>query len=131
LTQETVDLKQEKERQQSLLALLRDPATRAVMLSGLKPAPDAKATVLWHTTAGGILVAQGLPPAPEGKAYELWVTAGKGAPQPAGIFTVDAKGVGSLRVAPIQGAVDTFAVTLEPSPGVAAPTGAIYLAGRL
>jgi len=131
LTQETADLKQETERQQALLALLRDPATQAVMLSGLKPAPDARATVLWHATAGGILVARGLPPAPEGKAYALWVTAGKGAPAPAGLFTVNAKGVGSLRVAPIQGVVDTFAVTLEASAGVAAPTGASYLAGKL
>jgi len=133
LAQEAAALKQETERQQSLVALLRDPATQVVTLSGLQPAPGAKARMLWHTTAGGLLVAQGLPPASEGKAYELWAIAGAGAPQPAGVFTVDAKGVGSLRVAPIQaaGAVDTFAVTLEPAAGVPAPTGAMYLAGRL
>lgn len=133
LAQEAAALKQETERQQSLVALLRDPATQVVSLSGLEPAPGAKARMLWHATAGGLLVAQGLPPAPEGKAYELWAIAGAGAPTPAGVFTVDAKGVGSLRVAPIRaaGAVDTFAVTLEPSAGVAAPTGAMYLAGKL
>ncbi len=133
LAQETAALKQKTERQQSLVALLRDPATQVAALLGLAPAPGAKATVLWHATAGGLLVARGLPPAPEGKAYELWATAGAGAPQPAGVFTVDAKGVGSLRVAPIQeaGAVDTFAVTLEPVAGVLAPTGAMYLAGKL
>jgi anti-sigma-K factor RskA len=133
LAQEAVALKQETERQQSLVVLLRDPATQVVTLSGLEPAPGAKARLLWHATAGGLLVAQGLPPAPEGKAYELWATDGAGAPQPAGVFTVDAKGVGSLRVAPIQaaGAVDTFAVTLEPAAGVLAPTGPMYLAGKL
>lgn len=133
LIQEQAALSQELERQQSLVALLRDPATQVVALSGLEPAPGAKARMLWHATAGGLLVAQGLPPAPEGKAYELWAIAGKGAPQPAGVFTVDVRGVGSLRVAPIQaaGAVDTFAVTLEPAAGVAAPTGAMYLAGKL
>jgi len=133
LAQEAAALKQETERQQSLVALLRDPATQVVTLSGLVPSPGAKARMLWHATAGGLLVAQGLPPAPEGKAYELWAIAGKAAPVPAGVFTVDAKGVGSLRVAPIQaaGAVDTFAVTLEPAAGVAAPTGAMYLAGKL
>ncbi len=133
LTQEAAALKQEAERQQSVIALLRDPATQVVALSGLEPAPGAKARMLWHATAGGLLVAQGLPPAPEGKAYELWAIAGKGAPQPAGVFTVDAKGIGGLRVAPIPaaGAVDTFAVTLEPAGGVPAPTGAMYLAGRL
>ncbi|MDO8476624.1 MAG: anti-sigma factor [Candidatus Rokubacteria bacterium] len=133
LAHEAAALKQETARQQSLLALLRDPATQVVALSGLEPARGAKARMLWHATAGGLLVAQGLPPAPEGKAYELWAIAGTGAPQPAGVFTVDARGVGSLRVAPIQaaGTVDTFAVTLEPAAGVPAPTGAMYLAGKL
>jgi len=133
LAREAAALKQEAERQQSMVALLRDPATQLVALSGLEPAPGAKARMLWHATAGGLLVAQGLPPAPEGKAYELWAIAGGGAPQPAGVFTVDAKGVGSLRVVPIQaaGAVDTFAVTLEPAGGVPAPTGAMYLTGKL
>lgn len=133
LAHEAAALKQETERQQSLVALLRDPATQVVALSGLEPARGAKARMLWHATAGGLLVAQGLPPAPEGKAYELWAIAGAGAPQPAGVFTVDAKGFGSLRVAPLQaaGAVDTFAVTLEPAAGVPAPTGAMYLAGKL
>jgi len=133
LAQEAAALRQEAERQQPLVALLRDPATQVVALSGLEPAPGAKARMLWHATAGGLLVAHGLPPVPEGKAYELWAIAGKGAPMPAGVFTVDAKGVGSLRVAPIQaaGAVDTFAVTLEPAAGVPAPTGAMYLAGKL
>jgi anti-sigma-K factor RskA len=89
--------------------------------------------MLWHETAGGLLIAQGLPPAPEGKAYELWAIAGKNAPVPAGVFTVDATGAGSLRVPPIrmEGTVDTFAVTLEPAGGVAAPTGAMCLAGKL
>jgi anti-sigma-K factor RskA len=133
LAREAAALRQEAARQQPLVALLRDPATQVVALSGLEPAPSAKARVLWHATAGGLLVAQGLPPAPEGKAYELWAISGRNAPVPAGVFTVDAKGVGSLRVAPLQagGAVDTFAVTLEPAAGVPAPTGAMYLAGKL
>ncbi len=37
-----------------------------------------------------LAAAQGLPPAPVGKAYELWAIAGRGAPQPSGLFTVDA-----------------------------------------
>jgi anti-sigma-K factor RskA len=133
LTQEAAVLKQESERQESLVALLRDPATQVVTLSGLAPSPGAKARMLWHATAGGLLVAQGLPPAAEGKAYELWAIAGKAAPVPAGVFSVDATGVGSLRVAPLPagGTVDTFAVTLEPVAGVPAPTGAMYLLGKL
>lgn len=130
LAQEAAALKQETERQQSLVALLRDPATRVVTLSGSEPAPNATARMFWHATAGGLLVARGLPPAPGGKAYALWAMAGKNATAPAGVFTVDARGVGSLRVAPMPagGAVDTFSVTLEPAGGAPAPTGATYLA---
>jgi len=133
LAQEQTLLKQELGRQETLLTILRNPATRVVALSGLPPAPEAKARILWHATAGGVLVAQGLPPAPEGKTYVLWAIAGKGAPVPAGVFAVDAKGVGSLRVAPLQSGevLDAFAVTLEPAGGVPAPTGSMYLVGKL
>jgi hypothetical protein len=46
---------------------------------------------------------------------------------------VDARGVGSLRVAPLRSGTppDTFAVTLEPADGVTAPTGSMYLVGKL
>jgi anti-sigma-K factor RskA len=133
LAQEQALLRQELARQEALVTILQDPATRIIALSGLAPAPEARGRMLWHATAGGLLVAQGLPPAPEGKAYELWAIAGKGAPVAAGVFAVDAKGAGSLRVAPLQAgeALDTFAVTLEPAGGVPAPTGSMYLVGKL
>jgi hypothetical protein len=133
LAREQALLKEELTRQEELVTILQDPATRVVALSGLPPAPEAKARILWHATAGGLLVAQGLPPAPAGKAYELWAIAGTGAPVPAGVFAVDARGVGSLRVAPLRsgGPPDTFAVTLEPAGGVVAPTGSMYLVGKL
>jgi anti-sigma-K factor RskA len=103
-----------------------------VALSGLAPSPAARARMLWHEKAGGIFVAAGLPPAPAGKAYQLWAIAGQGAPVSAGVFAVDARGTGSLRVPPLAGVgrVDVFAVTLEPEGGVAAPTGTMYLAGK-
>ena len=72
-----------------------------------------------------------LPPPPAGKVYELWAIAG-GKPLPAGLFTVDAEGKGSLAVAPLAGVatVEVFAVTLEPAEGVQSPTGAMYLASK-
>jgi anti-sigma-K factor RskA len=132
LVQEQELLKRDLARQETLVTILKDPATRVITLSGLPPAPEAKARILWHAAAGGLLVAQGLPPAPEGKAYELWAIARKGVPVPAGVFAVDAKGVGSLRVAPLQAGetLDTFAVTLEPAGGVPVPTGSMYLVGK-
>lgn len=125
-------LKAELDRQASVLAILRDPATQMVALSGQSPSPGAHARMLWHEKAGGLLVAAGLPAPPAGKAYQLWAIAGTSAPVPAGVFTVDPKGTGSLRVPPLPGVsrVDLFAVTLEPEGGVPAPTGAMYLAGK-
>ena len=132
LGQEARTLRGELDRQASVLAILRDPATQMVALSGQTPSPGAHARVLWHEKAGGLLVAAGLPAPPPGKAYQLWAIAGKSAPVSAGIFTVDPKGIGSLRMPPLPGVshVDVFAVTLEPEGGVPAPTGAMYLAGK-
>ncbi|MBI4628388.1 MAG: anti-sigma factor [Candidatus Rokubacteria bacterium] len=113
----------------SAVELLRDPATQVVSLRGLGPSAAATGRVVWHAVAGGHLVVANLPRAPEGKAYELW-TIGEGAPQPAGLFQVDAQGRGSRRVEPVAGGapVKVFAVTLEPEGGVPAPTGPMVLA---
>ncbi len=117
LQQEAAAIKEELDRQQAIMTLLQDPATRFVSLGALEP-------------AGGV---RGMPPSPAGKAYELWAIPPGGSPIPAGVFTVDAKGTASLRVSPVAPGteVETFAVTLEPASGVLAPTGAMYLAGKL
>ncbi len=132
LAREAASLKAEIEREQQFIAMLRDPATEIVALSGLEPAPSARARMIWNEHDGGLLVAAGLPPAPEGKTYQLWAIAGKNPPVPAGVFTVDARGAGSLRVPPLSGVrkVDVFAVTLEPAGGLPAPSGQMYLAGK-
>jgi hypothetical protein len=109
--------------------LLRDPATRVVDLHGAGPSPEASARMIWHEKAGGQLFVANLPPAPAGKAYELW-TLGGAAPQAAGTFQVDASGRATHRVEPAGGPASKFAVTLEPEPGVTAPTGPIVLASR-
>jgi anti-sigma-K factor RskA len=132
LAQETRELRAELERQQSVLALVRDPTAQIVSLAGLEPAPGARARVIWNPPSGGLLVATGLPSPPAGKTYQLWAIVGNKPPVPAGLLEVDARGAGSLRVPPLRGveAVDVFAVTLEPGGGVPAPTGPMYLAGK-
>ena len=132
LAREAVVLKAESERARRLLAMLGDPGTDIVALSGREPAPAARARMIWNAPVGGLLVAAGLPPAPAGKAYQLWAIVGKSPPVSAGVFTVDAKGTGSLRVPPLTGVgkVDVFAVTLEPAGGLPAPSGQMYLAGK-
>ena len=94
--------------------------------------PSAKARMIWNAREGGLLIAAGLPSPPEGKTYQLWAIAGQNAPVSAGVFGVDARGAGSLQVSPLPGVdkVTVFAVTLEPAGGVAAPSGAMVLAGK-
>jgi len=132
LQREAAALRTELDRQQAILGILRDPATQVVALEGLKPSPEAKGRVMWHEQAGGLFVASGLPPVQEGKTYQLWAIAGRNPPVPAGVFNVDPSGTGSLRVAPLPGVsrVDVFAVTLEPTGGLPAPSGEMYLAGK-
>jgi len=115
----------------SAAELLRDPATQIVALRGVGPSPQATGRVVWHAVNGGHLFVANLPAPPPGKAYELW-TIGDAAPQPAGVFQVDAQGRGSHRVAPVEGGtpVKVFAVTLEPAGGVPAPTGPMVLASK-
>lgn len=132
LASDAEQLKAELRSQQTVIAILRDPATQVVALAGQAPAPTARARMMWHATAGGIFVAAGLPEAPAGKAYQLWAIAGTNAPVSAGVFSVDASGTGSLSVQPLPGVatVNAFAVTLEPAGGLPAPSGAMYLLGK-
>lgn len=132
LAEETRALRAENERQQAILALVRDPGAQVVTLAGLEPAPSARARMIWNAPKGGLLLTAGLPPAPPGKAYQLWAIAGTNAPVSAGVFEVGADGTASVGVPPLSGVdkVDVFAVTLEPAGGVPAPTGQMYLAGK-
>jgi anti-sigma-K factor RskA len=109
--------------------LLRDPQTQVVTLRGLGPSPEATGRVIWHPVNGGYAFVANLPAVPTGKAYELW-TIDDAAPQPAGVFQVDASGRGAHRILPVVGGkpVKVFAVTLETEAGVPAPTGPMVLA---
>jgi anti-sigma-K factor RskA len=131
LAREATALRDELGRQQGLVAILRDPTTQVVTLAGQAASPEARGRMLWHVKAGGLLVSTGLPAPPPGKTYQLWAIA-DAKPIPAGVFSVDAAGTASLRVAPLPGVsrVDAFAVTLEPAGGLPAPSGPMYLIGK-
>jgi anti-sigma-K factor RskA len=129
LAGEVAGLRAERAQAQAVIDLLRDPATRLVVLQGAEPSPAAMARVIWHETAGGWIMVAKLPPAQPGKTYELWTFSG-GRPSPAGVFDVDASGSATMRIKATGGPVEGFAVTLEPAGGVPAPTGPIVLAAR-
>jgi anti-sigma-K factor RskA len=117
--------------QAALQDMLGDARTQVVALAAQAAAPGAGGRVLANPeTRRAVLLASGLGRAPEGKTYEVWVIAG-GAPVPSGLFEVDAQGraVAELPWLEQTAAVKTFAVTLEPAGGTAAPTGPMVLAG--
>ncbi len=126
---ELAALRQRMVAEREVIELLRDPATRVVVLAGLEAAPKARGRVVWSEATGGQLVVSDLPPAPAGKAYELWTIRG-GAPRPAGVFQVDRAGEAVVSIPKVEGGVDVFAVTLEPAAGVPSPTGPMVLASR-
>jgi anti-sigma-K factor RskA len=100
-------------------------------LHGTEAAPGARAKIAYDPNTGrAMLMADNLPPAPAGKAYQLWFISGN-KPLPGAVFTPDARGHAEVRdQAPAEGRDATiFAVTLEPSSGVTAPTGDKYLLG--
>lgn len=120
-------------REVAFRELVAHRESRQTLLAGLAPAPSAVARVVWNPdTREAVLLAAGLQPAPEGKVYEAWVIAG-GAPVPAGTFQVDASGKAVLRLPTVDEtrSVKTFAVTIEPAGGTAAPTGPMVLAGAV
>jgi anti-sigma-K factor RskA len=103
-------------------------------LNGLGPGQSASAKVALDPQTGrAMLFAYNLPPAPAGKAYQLWFISDIKHPVPGGVFNPDAQGRAVLRdQAPEAGrSAAVFAVTLEPSGGVAAPTGEKYLLSPL
>ena len=104
---------------------------RILQLGGKEPQPAARAKVFWSPRAKrGVLVAGNLQPLPAGKQYELWVFS-NGKPVPAGVFDADLQGRALVESPelPSVDAAQNFAVTVEPTGGVPAPTGPIVLVG--
>ena len=113
------------------LPIVASPVARSIVLAGLPPAPRAGGTtVVDPRTGAALFYAHALPAPAPGKTYELWyITAG--GPVAAGVFDVDAKGDGALRIeeVPDPELVLAWAVTLEPAGGVPQPTGEMVLKG--
>jgi len=111
---------------------LRDPSVQLALLTGMQPAPAAKAKMLWSPNASkGIFYCDWLPPLPAGKSYQLWVIGAHG-PVSAGVFDPDPRGSAVVTVSRVsfRGGALQFAVTIEPRGGVPQPTGSMVLAGK-
>lgn len=108
----------------SLPLLLRHPATRLFALRGA--AGEVHGRVVWQDGAGGWLFVGPLPAVPEGRVYALWAVRG-GQPYPGGMLVLSPDGQVAQRVPAIPGAVEAFAVTVEPPAAGPEPTGPVVL----
>jgi anti-sigma-K factor RskA len=132
---QVASLEHKVEQQSSSLALLMDPAIRVAQMTDPKGETKAVAKVYWHDTRRtGLVVVSHLAPVLEGedKCLELWAIKDGEAPVPAGIFWTDESGHGvvEIRLARQLASIDKFAVTIEPTGGVPAPTGPMVLLGE-
>lgn len=135
LEQAQGELRREREvlaREREARELISSPEARIMSLAGTEMATSARARFVYDRKTGrAMLMADDLPPAPAGKAYQLWFIAEGKPPMPGQVFNTNAAGHGEmLDLLPFEARGATvFAVTLEPSNGVPAPTGPMYLKG--
>ncbi|HEV2855604.1 MAG TPA: anti-sigma factor [Thermoanaerobaculia bacterium] len=131
LDREVEQARSEARRAAEALQVLAAPQVSSVVLAGLGPTPGAAGhTYVNPQTHDALFYAFNLPALKPEKTYQLWFIAG-GKPVSAGVFSVDPRGTGSLRV---ENVVDTkdiqaWAVTVEPRGGVPQPTGEMVLKG--
>lgn len=129
LNQAQEEISREREtlaREREALELIAAPSARMATLAGTEAATNARAKFVFDRNTGrAILMADNLPQAPAGKAYQLWFIIDGKSPMPGQVFTPDASGHAEMRdQVPAEARNATiFAVTLEPSNGVPAPTG--------
>lgn len=117
-------------KEREAMAMLTSRDTKKMELAGSQTAQTARGTFVFDPKTGhAMLMTEGLPMAPADKAYAIWFIPKGHAPMPGKMFAVDSSGramiADQIPVEAREHAV--FAITLEPTPGVAAPTGAIYL----
>jgi hypothetical protein len=126
---ELADLRNEGDQLRAAIEILSRPDTRAVEFGRADNVPHGR--VLVNRRGGLVFVGSQLPALASDKTFELWlIPAAKGAaPQPAGLFRVNAAGdsvnVSSRRVDPLQ--IAAVAVTVEPLRGSNAPTTKPFL----
>ena len=118
-------------RAKEVAATLTSPdAVRFTLVMGKSPQPQGKAIYL-RSRSSLIFFASNMPALPPQRAYELWLIPTSGAPIPAGVFKPDAHGSATVINPPLPAGVEakTFAITVEPETGSAAPTSSPIMVG--
>ena len=123
--------KQLVEAKELLASLTSADAVHFTLVAGrVPPQPQGKAI---YVRGSGTLVflASNMPALPPEKIYELWLIPLQGAPIPAGLFRPDAHGSAAVVKPPLATGIEakTFAITVEPVAGSAAPTSTPIMVG--
>jgi len=125
---------QEAQLQQAkqLVDSLTSPdAVRYVLVAGKTP-PQPQGKAIYVAKSGTLVfLANNLPALPPQKVYELWLIPSSGAPIPAGLFRPNAQGSAAVvkPQLPVGVEAKTFAITVEPEAGSAAPTSQPIMVG--
>lgn len=121
----------EAARMAATLAIVSAPESRTIQLAGLGSMPGAAGRTFVDPEGGrAVFYAFDLPALSADKTYQLWWIA-EGRPVSAGTFQVDPSGNARLAVDRVEnaGAIQAWAVTVEPAGGVPQPTGEMVLKG--
>jgi anti-sigma-K factor RskA len=114
---------------QQELSTLQKPGMKFAALNGLEAAPQSKVMVFWDSTSKDVyMMVQNLPRPATDKQYQLWALL-DGKPVDLGAFELRQDRL-LLRAKGVQNA-QAFAITLEPRGGSPAPTGSMYVYGKL
>jgi len=116
---------------QKLVNALAAPETITVKLAGTSDATGVSGVVKYNSRTGLVVYMAQLPPLPAEKVYQMWLVPMNGAPISAGVFTPAADGKAQVWSAEVPGDTEpkAFAVTIEPSGGLAQPSGPKVLLG--
>lgn len=115
----------------AVLAIVTSASAQQLTLVGQPLAPRATARAVWTDAAEMVFLASGLPPLPAGDVYQLWFVR-PDAPVSAALLDPDDDGRATV-IIDVPDAMllpTTMAITVEPTGGVPAPTGDVYLLGQ-
>ncbi|HZC23877.1 MAG TPA: anti-sigma factor [Candidatus Binatia bacterium] len=125
---------QEQRLQQAkqLIETLSSPEADHYVLVASKAPPQPQGRAIYVASQGTVVfLANNMPQLPPEKIYELWLIPTSGAPIPAGVFRPNAQGSAAVVKPPLPAGVEakTFAITVEPKEGSAAPTSQPIMVG--
>ena len=115
-----------------LLATLTSAEAEHFTLVAGKTPPQPQGKAIYVRSSGTLVfLASNMPGLPPQKTYELWLIPTSGAPIPAGIFRPNPHGTAAVIKPPLPTGVEakTFAITIEPEAGSAAPTSTPIMIG--